>query len=202
MKKILSIIGNTLLVIVILIAVVLTFMSFKTDERGVTNIFGYSPLNVQSESMEPTIMTGDFIITKVVDYDSLEKGDIVAFLAKEQDVTIIKTHRIIEKNVVEGQTSFVTKGDNNTGIDEGSVYKESYIGRYEDIRIPYLGTILTFLQGQVGFFVFIVLPLFILFVYQIYKFVNTIMEEKKRDMVDKIREEERKKLEKELSNKD
>lgn len=186
MKKVLSILFDCLIVLVIVFAVIVTFMSLSSNENGITNIGGYMPLNIQSNSMEPTINKGDMIVTKKFDYSKLKVNDIISYLTKEQDKTIIITHRIVDIS----DNGIVTKGDNNNSNDKSLVFESNFIGKYNDTKIPFLGSILTFLQSQVGFFIFIIIPLFILFIYQLYKFVSTIMEEKKKELIEQIKKEQ------------
>lgn len=150
------------------------------------------PFNIQTKSMEPTIMTGDLIITKEAEFDKLQVGDIISFLSEEQDTVIIKTHRIIKVNEQNGVKTYVTKGDNNDAEDEGYVSEEDFVGLYSGKKVGHLGTVLSFLQSRVGFFIFIIIPLFGLFIYQLYKFIVTIIEEKKRELVDSIKAEQTK----------
>ncbi len=190
MKKVLSVLGNTLLVIIIVIAVVMTFASLKTNEKGLPEVGGYMLMNIQSGSMEPAIMTGDLIVTKAVANPyNLSKGDVISFVGYEGKDLIIKTHRITAVNDLGGSVSYTTKGDNNPTVDSEDVFPSSVVSMYTGTRIPVLGTIFSFLSGRVGFFVFIVFPLFILFIYQIYKFISTIMEEKKRELIEQIKRE-------------
>ena len=120
--------------------------------------------------MEPTIMTGDLIITKSYDGKSeLKEGDVIAFFAMEENTKIIKTHRIKSVLTVNGMTSYVTKGDNNTGEDPQQVAPGDIISVWNGTRLPVLGTILTFLKTKVGFFICIILPLAAFFIYQLYK---------------------------------
>lgn len=193
MKKILSVIGNVLLVVVILIAVAMTFASLNTNDKGLPEIGGFIVMNIQSGSMEPAIKTGDLIITKTVKKPyELKVGDVVSYVGYENKDLIIITHRITSVVGEGGAVSYVTKGDNNPTVDEVEVTPSSIVSKYDGIRIPVLGTIFSFLSGRVGFFISIVLPLFILFVYQIYKFISTIMEEKKKELIEQIRKEQAK----------
>jgi len=190
MKKLLSILLDFVIVLVILTAVIITFISFNTNEKGINNINGYIFLNIQTESMEPTIMTGDMIVTKETKFEDLKVDNVISFLSKEQSKTIIKTHRIVKIETVDGVVSITTKGDNNDAVDKATVQKEEFVSIYDGTRIPLVGTILTFLQSQVGFFIFIILPLFVVFIYQLYKFIILIVEEKKKELVAQIRKEE------------
>lgn len=166
-----AVVLNIVLWVFILFAAIITIISLSTKEKGVANIFGYIPFSIQTESMEPTIKTGDLIITKKVDLETLKEGDIISFFAQEQKKVIVKTHRIEEVKDDQIMLSFVTKGDNNSLVDDEEVVVKDIISKYDGTRIPVLGYVLDFLKSQVGFFLFIILPLFIFFIYHLYKFI-------------------------------
>lgn len=177
-KKILGGIVDFLMLIVIIVALGVTLISLTSDDSGVSKIGKYMPLSVQTESMEDTIYKGDFIVMEECDVDSLKVGDIISFFTTEQDVVIIKTHRIVEIDSKSGSKSFVTRGDNNEVDDYVPVFPSDVIGKWEGVRIPYVGAALDFVSSQYGFLLCIILPLFALFIYQIYKFIIVIIEEK------------------------
>ena len=116
LKSIISGIVDFLMLIVILIAIGVSLVSLTSDNNGVSKIGKYMPLSVQTNSMEDTILKGDFIIMEECDVSKLQKGDIIAFFATEQDQVIIKTHRIVEITEGAGGRSFITRGDNNGRI--------------------------------------------------------------------------------------
>lgn len=198
MKKVLSVLGNVLLTIVILVAVAMTFASLNTNDNGLPEVFGKIFLNIQTGSMYPIIKQGDMVLTETVEnVEKLKVDDIVTFIAKEQDTNILKTHRIIEVINDNGLITYRTKGDANENADPDILLPQKIVSIYNGVRIPIIGAIFSFLSGRLGFFLFIVLPLFVLFVYQLYKFISTIMEEKKQDLIKKIREEQKRELAKE-----
>jgi signal peptidase len=180
-KKILSWLVDVLLVFIILTGVVVTVISLNS-ENGIPTINGNIPLSVQSESMKDTLNKGDLIIDKKVDVEDLKVGDIISFLTKEQDKTVIVTHRIIEIKEEGGYKSFITKGDNNPLADENDVTFVNVIGKYSGTRIPYLGLIIDFLKSQIGFLLFIIVPLFVVFIYLLYNFITIIIEENKKKL--------------------
>ena len=81
------------------------------------NILGYRVLHVVSESMEPTIMTGDFVIGHVIDPEDVQVGDIVTYrvLDKDGDLT---NYCIIHRVIQITNDGFVFKGDNNDAPDD------------------------------------------------------------------------------------
>ena len=193
LKSIISGIVDFLMLIVILIAIGVSLVSLTSDNNGVSKIGKYMPLSVQTNSMEDTILKGDFIIMEECDVSKLQKGDIIAFFATEQDQVIIKTHRIVEITEGAGGRSFITRGDNNDADDYVPVFPSDIIGKWNGTRIAHVGSILDFVSSQIGFLICIILPLFALFIYQIYRFIVVIIEEKNNTIGSKNKEKKNKK---------
>ena len=179
-KKILKVILDIIIWVVIILAASVTLITLTSREKGVSKIFGYIPLNIQTGSMEPVIKTGDLIVTKSYDGKTiLKEGDVIAFFAMEENTKIIKTPRIKSVLTVNGMTSYVTQGDANTGEDPQQVAPGDIISVWNETRLPVLGSVLTFLKAKVGFFVCIILPLAAFFIYQLYKFIMLLLDYKK-----------------------
>ena len=87
---------------------------------------GYGLYVVKSSSMEPALAVGQAVVT-TSDYQDLQVGDIIVFSYVESSSYIC--HRIVEINEVEGQTRYVTKGDNNSAVDSGYVTVENILGK-------------------------------------------------------------------------
>lgn len=182
-KKILKVIVDVLVWIIIILAASVTLITLTSREKGVSKIFGYVPLNIQTSSMEPTFYPGDLLIAKEYVNEQngadLKEGDVITFFTVEQNQTIINTHRISRVISVNGMTSFVTKGDNVNHEDEKQVAPGDIIATWDGTRIGHIGSIFTFLKQKVWFFVCIILPLAAFFVYQLYKFIMLILDYKK-----------------------
>lgn len=110
----------------------------KKDENAVPSVFGYKPFMVLSGSMETKIHKGDLIITKIIDPKTLKIDDVIAFRDAENTVT---THRIIDMVERNGETYFITKGDNNSSQDQNLVSLNDVEGIYVG-RIPGIGSIM------------------------------------------------------------
>lgn len=93
---------------------------------------------IVSPSMTPTIKVNDAIMIKRVDYKSLKKGDIITFKSSDSRLNgMVITHRIndIVKNE-NGEIVFVTKGDNNSTIDDAVVLPKNIYGKVVT-KIPF-----------------------------------------------------------------
>lgn len=132
----------TIIAVVILVPVLLINLSImfqaNTDKDKVPSVFGYKPFIVLSGSMETDIKKGDLIITKVTNPASLKVDDVIAFRDSAGTVT---THRIIEVVDRDGETLFITKGDNNSSQDQSLVELDDVEGIYIT-RIPGVGSML------------------------------------------------------------
>ncbi|MFC7072056.1 signal peptidase I [Halovenus rubra] len=73
---------------------------------------------VTSDSMSPTIQTGDgFIAVPDVVTGDIEKGDVVVFEAEEIEGGKLTTHRVVD----ETEDGYITKGDGNPFTDQDGV---------------------------------------------------------------------------------
>lgn len=204
MKKIGNIFLDILIVLVVVAALTISVMVITSKATGVANVFGYSPVSVLTDSMEPTFNTGDLIIIKQIDTDNLKKDDIVTYKEVINEVEVLNTHRIIERYVEpNGFINYVTQGDNVPQRDIMPIYPDQIVGQYIDIKIPYLGKAIDFVKTQNGILICFVIPLALLFIWQLYKFIMLLAESRKEKEIEAVTsslEEEKKKLSKNIKH--
>lgn len=187
-EKVWGIIGNVLMWLFIAFAVVITIFAFSAQSSadGVPTIGGKVMSPVLSNSMSPTIKEGDIIFSrKLADEEktSLKVDDIITFKVDlDGDGTPeVNTHRISEVIGSGSSVTYRTKGDNNAIADTYTISAADVISIFDpakDTRIPVLGSVIKFLLTPTGFFVVIVIPLIIFFLFEIIMFVRKIMEVK------------------------
>lgn len=203
-KRALSVIANVLLWIFLIFSMIITIMVFSAQNSpdGIPSVFGKSLLTVSTNSMHPVFNAGDLIIMEKVpqsEVPGLQVGDIITYrspvdLDGDGNTGDINTHRII--SVDPEKEEFVTRGDNNPLADnEGdlahTVSYHAVIGKYNGTRIPVLGKFIAFLRSSLGFFLCIVLPLILFFLFELYQFISLIVTEKaKKNALSKEDEEE------------
>ena len=170
-KKAASIVISVVMWIIILIAALFAFTTLAAKEDGsVSNLAGFTPLTVQSDSMAPTFDESDLIFIQQCDPSSLQVGDIVTFHAIIDNQYALNTHRIIAINELNGLNSYTTKGDNNELADQHVIADGDIVGKYV-FKIPYLGKVIDFLSSTWGFLIVIVVPMLLFFIYQVYHLV-------------------------------
>ena len=170
-KKAASIVISVVMWIIILVAALFAFTTLATkDDGSVSNLGGFTPLTVQSESMEPTFGENDLIVIQQCDPSTLQVGDIVTFHTIIDNQYALNTHRIVSINDVNGMNSYTTKGDNNDLADQHVIADGDIVGKYA-FKIPYLGKVMDVLSSTWGFLIIIVLPMLLFFIYQVYHLV-------------------------------
>ncbi len=216
MKKIGKIVGNVLVTIILVFSILMTVMvlSSTKDESGLPNLFGKAVFNVLTDSMmsEEGFPEGSLIIVELTDENREEPykvGDVVTFWRYYEDQKYLETHRIVadtyttnQNEVVDGiwihgdTPYYVTKGDNTPDIDMNQdlsidyLSNERIVAKWTGTAIPHLGSILSFLQSQLGFMLCVVIPTAIFFFFELFKFISTLMDAKKEKAVAAVKDAE------------
>lgn len=176
LKKVLNTIINILIVLLLAISVLVAALALASKSGGVPSVLGYVPLSVQSDSMIPEFEKGDLIISKAVDDSTaLEKGDVITYKTEIMGEEALNTHRIVDVTETEGFEFYTTKGDNNDIEDSEPVARISVAAKWEGIRFAGWGEAYDFLTSQFGFFLVILLPLIIFFLYEIIRFIKNLI---------------------------
>ena len=197
-------------------AILVTIVTFASQNAkdGVPSVFGSSIVSIQSDSMKSdkkeSFKDGDLILIEKINSNEaleLDVGDVITYRApidinndgKKGD---INTHRIVSKRTDEGGIVwYKTQGDNKVMCPNEDDYELRYtdvIGVYNGSKIVVLGGILDFLSSSIGFFIFIVLPMALFFLYEVYNLIKIIMAYKvnkaKQEALSPEQEEEIKRL--------
>jgi signal peptidase len=98
-----------------------------------TGLLGVKPAVVTGVSMEPAMHTGDLVITRPVDSDELNVGDVVRFVIGRTPVM----HRITAIEETTNGRVFVTQGDNNNTPDDPIL--DSQIEGEVIVTVPNIG---------------------------------------------------------------
>ena len=189
LKKIINAIINVLIVLLLAISVLVAALALASKSGGVPSVLGFVPLSVQSDSMIPEFEKGDLIISKAVDDSTaLEKGDVITFKTQLNGVDALNTHRIVEVNNTDGVEFYTTKGDNNNMNDDEPVARVSVAAKWDGIKLAGWGEAYDFLTSQFGFFLVILLPLIIFFLYEIIRFIKNLIEYNKEKAFEEARQ--------------
>lgn len=189
LKKTGTIVISVLLWVIILIAALYAFTTMATrDNQNVSNIMGYTPLVVKSDSMAPTFRAGDLIFIKKCDTSTLKEGDIICFHTIIDNEYALNTHRIQKIEEVGDARSYTTLGDNNNGIADTHIISDGdIVGKYVG-HLQNAGKVMDFLSSSIGFLIVIVLPMLLFFIYQVYNLIMISIRLKKAVAVETAKE--------------
>lgn len=188
LKRIVNILVDILVVLILMVSIIVVMLSLTSKSSGVPNIFGTAPLSVLTESMEDTINPGDLILCTLTEIDDeFQKDDIVTFPIELNGEQVLNTHRIVE--VVEDNNIiyYRTQGDNketNPEPDKDLQTASTIVAKYTGTKIPGLGNVLSFIRTQLGFFLCILLPMIIFFIYEAVRVVMNLMAYSKEKAVE------------------
>ena len=100
----------------------------------VSNQFYIGAYVIATESMTGEINKGDAAIYERYEDQEIIEGQVIAF---EKDNRVI-IHRVVDIQIINGQTRYFTKGDANSENDSGFIYDADIVG-IVDFKIPYIG---------------------------------------------------------------
>lgn len=196
--KVLKIVGNVLFYAVI--AILLLYSLIVITSRGsnnIPNVFGKGFLAVETDSMvgsnPDSFNPNDLIFVKILKEDekNFVVGQIVTFKDPSKNYAL-NTHRIVA--IVDGY--YQTQGDNEQQADFYLLEGDDIVALYEG-KVLGLGGFVLFIQSQLGFGLLVLLPIFLVLLYQGYKVVAAVFAIKKEKLI-KAHEEEKAKAQAEL----
>lgn len=200
-KLIANIISWTALVILILIAAFLLYLTIASKiyaSKGIKYEPKFSLYTIISPSMEPNLRVYDIIIDQRVDSpNDIKVGDVITFISTSSissNKTV--THRVIDKVKDEnGNYKYKTKGDNNISPDSAFAEYDNVLGKVI-LKVPQLGRVQFFLANQGGWLVAVVIPALFIIVKDILKIVKLTKVNKKADNISRQKDIENKEKEK------
>lgn len=182
-QKIFTAVGIALCVFLIPIVISNLILSIKgyTNKDEVPSLFSILPMYVITDSMVPTIDSGDLIFVKKITPTDIAVDDIIAFFDPESMKDTMIIHRVKEISTDgDGNLTFRTKGDANNVYDTFIITGENLVGRYV-FRLRGLGSVAMFMQTPYGLIITISIPLLMLFVYEIIYQLISIKKDRDND---------------------
>ena len=196
MKKVLHVIWNILEVLIIIYVIALTTVLLAKNKFGFTQIGDYVFASIESNDVNNIIDTkqGDLLIIK--NTSDIKKGEVIYYYAVYEDKYIICSD--VVKDLQEDDFSALYTIDDQYNT---TVHSDKTIGKYV-YKYHKLGKYFNFLQSRVGFLFFVLLPIMVVFIYQIYDFAIVVKyDNEDDDHDDDGYDEDRNKVEPEIEKK-
>lgn len=204
-KTILNVFINILIVIVLIVSILIATMALTSKNDGISVVFGRSVHTIQSDSMmgkSPdgyeggNFKHGDLVLgwpTSSDKIDEFQIGDIVTFNIHDTDGNkMLIAHRIVDKIKDEsGRYRYQTQGDNReTSPVPDQENENQYLRDYEILTVIHdkdhkttvwqgVGGFLDYIRSSQGFFLVVLVPMIIFFLYAILRVVINTMSYKK-----------------------
>ena len=122
-------ISGICMLFLVVIAVYAVLSSYRERRYGTPFfLFGWKPVVVLSESMEPTYTSGDILLVRERT-GAPETDDIILFRETSFGINSYVTHRLIGKD----EGGYITKGDQNEHADPGRIQETDILGTVEYI---------------------------------------------------------------------
>lgn len=182
-NKTLKIIMNIIRVIIIVIlaafVLVVCMQRFSNNKLSLLN---HRLFAVVTGSMEPKYKVGDVLISKDIDPSKIKVGDTISYLGNNSNFYgKVITHEVIsiEKDI-DGKLVFHTKGIAN--LVEDPVVKEDQIFGIVVYKTIILSLVYKTVSSDIGFYLFIIVPIFYIIGSEI---LSTLLEKKEEKMLHK-----------------
>lgn len=185
MKSFLRWVWSFFEVLIILYVIVLTSFLLCKNKYGYTQFGDYTFDNVSlfDAKNNKNLKKGDLLIVK--NSNDINKGDVVYYYAVYNENYIIKSGPVMEIKS-DDYSSLYTIDDNGPL----SVVGTRLLGKYAN-TYPRIGGILSVLESRLGFLFCVLLPIMIVFIYQVYEFVIIIRYERvdtAKELIDHAKE--------------
>ena len=109
-------------------------------------VTGSTPMTILTGSMQPTYPPGTLIIVKPIETADIRIGDPITYQIESGKPDVV-THRVIAIATTDGETTFTTKGDNNSAADAKPVQPLQVRGTVW-YAVPYIGYVNTIVNGD------------------------------------------------------
>jgi signal peptidase len=128
------------------------------------------------------INVGDLVIVKEIDFDNLEKGDIISFYvdANEDGEMDVVTHFFDNVETVDGIKLYRTKSAVSNQLDGWYIDEVDIIGEYVT-HIPKIGKLVLYLRSPIGL---ITLAIDYIVIYLLFSIVDDTKKKAKNNQVE------------------
>ena len=175
MKKILRIVWSVLEFVIILFVILMTSVLLSKNKYGYTQFGKYtiSSVDLVSERGIKDAKDGDLLIVK--NSNDIKVGDVIYYYVVYNESYVIQSDPVINVESDDFSSVYtIDRGGNMTIASSRVLGKERKI--YHG-----LGRILAVLESKLGFLFLVLLPVLVIFIYQVYELIIIFRYEKVED---------------------
>lgn len=183
MKRVGKILLSILVIIYAATAMFLTTCLLKYNDYKITEFGDKSLIIVSDDVLEENYKKGSLLIVDKNGVEIEDGDNIIFYNTYNNQVSIAISEVLSKKEITDTETTYTVSGNYD-------ISSEYLIGSEKSVKVlPVLGTILGILESRVGFLIFIIFPITLAFLYEIYALVSEIKESKKEENKESKKEE-------------
>ena len=166
MKNILRWIWSVLEVFIVVYVILITSLILNKNKYGYTEFFGCTIHNVNliDENNIKNAHKGELLVVKKS--NDIEVGDLIYYYVAYNDNYIVRSDYVTKV----ARDDFSALYTVHRGNEDFSIASERVLGKYANLY-PSIGGILEVVESRIGFLFFVLLPIMIVFIYQVYEFI-------------------------------
>lgn len=169
MKKVLRFLWSIVEVVVIAYVILITAFVLCKNKYGYTQFGDYTFTNITllgERNIEDT-KKGDLLVVR--NSNDIKKGDRIYYYAAYNEAYVVRSDYVADLQS-DGFSALYTIQRNEEDI---TVTNTRVLGKYANTYAK-LGGILSILESRVGFLFLVLLPIMIVFIYQVYEFISIL----------------------------
>ncbi len=166
MRKVLNWVWSFVEVVIIIYVILVTMFVLCKNKYGYTQFGDYSFANIDliAEKNVKDTKKGDLLVVK--NSNDIHKGDLIYYYAVLNDNYIVRS-AVVTDVKEDDYSALYTVSLSNTTINVAS---SRVLGKYSTVYNN-LGSVLSVLESRVGFLLLVLLPIMVVFIYQVYEFI-------------------------------
>lgn len=197
MKRVFNIVGNAAMWLFLAFAVTVTVFMFSSSssDDGFPTLFGKVFIPIEAEVGIEGVSVGDLIIVDEKAEDTLlsvEAGKVLVFTQKDDDKEVLKIDGVKETKVLKNgniEVKFENVGKMTVNVEKGTLDKAKFIAEYSGNKVPGVGGLFGFLVSSTGFVSIVIIPLVLLFLFELFNYVIAVMRRPRPSISDEERRE-------------
>ena len=184
-KRILGWLWGFVEVVIIVYVVFITSCILCRNKYGFTQFGSYTMASINDVTVNylDNSKAGNLLVVK--NSNDIKEGDLIYYYAPVEEEYIIRSG-VVTQAIKDDGNALYTLND----ADKTSIASTRVLGKYSN-QYENLGTIMDILESRLGFLFLVLLPIMIVFIYQIYEFVILIRYDKVED--DEVKEKKKRK---------
>lgn len=189
LKKIGSFLWGLLEVVIIVYVIIITMFILFRNKFGYTQFDRFTFVTMQDETYEyiDGAKEGDLLIVKST--VNIDVGDVIYYYTNINNQYVVKAAPV--ESMTEGETTTLYVVDDGMG---STVASTKVLGKESALKSSW-GYVIDILVSRFGFLFLVLLPIMIVFIYQIYEFIMVIKYEEVLDEeMTKLKKKKKKKV--------